>query len=75
MTEQDLLVVVVLASTALVITLVDLLVSWWRYRRRPARAVGVDEAGLRSTEAAAILTRRDAVRRRLAAIQASSDEP
>lgn len=75
MTEQDILLVIALASTAIIITLVDLLFSWWRHRRRTARAVTADGSNLEPLEVAAILTRRNAVRQRLAAIRAASDEP
>ena len=72
MTEQVILVVTALASTALLITIGDPLVSWFFRRRNRARAAIKEEGGHRSPEDVAI-TRRG-VRRRLAAIQDSSDE-
>jgi hypothetical protein len=73
-TEQVILVVTALASTALLITIGDPLVSWFFRRRNRARAAIKEEGGHRSPEDVATITRREAVRRRLAAIQDSSDE-
>lgn len=73
-TEQDIFLVAGLASAAIVITLADLLFSWWRHRRRLARALISGEAGPKSPEEAAAVARREAIRRRLAAIQAASSE-
>lgn len=74
MTDQDILLVVVLASSAVVITLADLLFSLWRHCR--ARRARASDNGPRfaSPGDAAAAARREAIRRRLAAIQSAGGE-
>lgn len=75
MTDQDILLVAVLASSAVIITLADLLFSLWCHCRRARRARSSgDGAGFVSPGDAAAAARREAIRRRLAAIQSSGDE-
>lgn len=75
MTEQEVLLVVGLASLALAITLGDLLLSLVRHRRRAAllRAPS-PAAGAGPGEEAEAAARRESIRRRLAAIEAGSGQ-
>jgi len=73
-TEQEILLVGGMASVAVAITLGDLLCSLWRHVRRmrqPAPELALGEAAFEGPPSAA---RREALRRRLAAIQAADGE-
>ncbi len=73
MTEQEILLVVGLASLAVGITLLDLLLSMVRHRRAAlsrSSSPGVTSPAVDEAEVA----RRESVRRRLAAIESASDQ-
>lgn len=74
MAEQDLFVVLGLASAACFITIVDLLFSLWSHRRRASKSGTGGTSGSNNPQEAAARGRREVVRQRLAAIQAGGRE-
>ncbi len=72
MNEQDLMLVIGMASLAGIITLADLIFSFVRSRQKAARARAAQAIStLQNVEDSAATARRESIRRRLAAIQSA----